>query len=1643
MYMKQFSLRKKRGDGQGPVHATLHAGHNDALFDDNKTTANSTRSVDSPRGSIARQLSENPTRRLESRAHDPLGLKVIHRPPSERRADVVFIHGLGGSSRMTWSLDRDLNYFWPLQFLPQEADIRETRILSFGYNADFRPGSGKTKVSILDFSKDLLYDLKYAQDESGAGIDDLKMGEAYLQGQNDPMYQDIVKAITSIVFLSTPHRGTHLAETLNRILQVSFVTSPMQFIAELMEGSQTLQKLNEQFRHVAPKLRIVSFYETRPTPIAKKAHVMVLEKDSSVLGYPGEISKPLDADHHGVCKYESRDDPRYVTVRNALKSLIGKADPSLAEAPVRILGKDTTSDFQAYLDVAESPEKDYNFFRDQWVHGTCAWLLGHETFESWINGNGHRPRLLWIHGNAASGKSVLSSFVIDHLVQSGLLCGYFFVRYSDLKKRAPSLILRSIACQIAANVPAYAEKIHELEVVAPYLKTAHFRLVWQSLYKQTLSQLLKDQPIYLVIDGLDEAEHPGDLLKLFGDLQFISGPLRILVVSRKTHEISSAWLKLGRQVHTETIPIEGNREDFRSYISQEMDMADDEAYREEVTQRLLERARGNFLWVHLAVQKINGCYTTKDVEEALTKLPPGMENLYNRMAQTVQAQASKDGHRLGINILGWAACAQRLLSVDELGDALSSEGLIEMHRTIGDLCGGFVVIDMEGKVSMVHETARDYLMRAGQGPERLLLVDRKSTHMALFQRCIARLTDPALRSLITRNRPPRLLDYAASYWFIHLSHCNLTDPHILYTSAKFLKGPHVLTWISIAATARQLKTLVIASRYLTDIVQKLRRAENGMPLDFRQAIDVIDGWATDMVKIVGKFGDRLVKHPDSILKLIPPFCPETSMIYQQFGRKESRSLQVSFSGNGTWDDCLARVSMDEGLLASAVVTGGSHIAILATIRRTSHIYLYNSHTFEKQRCMIHPERVFNIHLDHSGKVLVSYGYLTTRVWDVTNGKCRKVLKNPDRRPKPHTMVFSDEGERFLVGSEDRCVRSFSLDAEDDEGWTKIAQIEEQSLENTVLNFPMCSALSPDGTMIAYGYRAYPMTVWELEPANMIAQCSLELDSTDMTIQENTFGEVFRVAWHPLSDDREVFGLTQVGLLFKWSPYEDVPSATVNTAAHNMAVSEDGILIATGDAVGTVKVFATADLSMLYQLSSQDPVMSITFSTDSRRLYDVRGSYGNVWQPNTLARIADTSEYPDQNSDSVSEVESFAKQSLQPEHHTVRTDNVITLAGQSVGSLYCYGTEDGIAALCEIGRGKIMELERLESFMPIEQIAWSIDGKLVCIAQLGGKLSIKRVLRTGVSGGPVEIQQQLELQLPPDHGHITQLIFHSTRYQLLISTPRRLFLLDIGSGELRQTDLSQDIRARWVSHSALPDYLLGFDSTKMHIYEWSNLKQLVSETRTYFPPRTESRTPILPTGPSLYKSGTSSKAERDVLGRLVASDADSSNIVLQLRSSYSSDQVKPEYLIFDVDEVVKSCNEVGDDTLPNESGHAKQLSYTLLPTEVTSCIREPLAFLSRRRLVFLDIDRWICTWRLPSAASRAGRGPIRGGGGFRRADSDIVSSDNLGINRVETHYFLPGDWVTADEAHLCEVMTDGTLLCPRNGDVATVQCAKLR
>ncbi|KAL4935190.1 hypothetical protein BDV06DRAFT_134398 [Aspergillus oleicola] len=146
---------------------------------------------------------------------------------------------------------------------------------------------------------------------------------AYIQGLYDPEYKPIVSAISSIVFLATPHRGSGFAETLNKVLKATMIKPPRQFVNDLAKNSSTLLKLNEEFWHFAPRVGLASFYETRTRATGTdRVQIMVVNPDSATLGYPGETSASMDADHHTICKYESQRNPNYLKARNYIKSRV-------------------------------------------------------------------------------------------------------------------------------------------------------------------------------------------------------------------------------------------------------------------------------------------------------------------------------------------------------------------------------------------------------------------------------------------------------------------------------------------------------------------------------------------------------------------------------------------------------------------------------------------------------------------------------------------------------------------------------------------------------------------------------------------------------------------------------------------------------------------------------------------------------------------------------------------------------------------------------------------------------------------------------------------------------------------------------------------------------------------------------------------------------------------------------------------------------------------------------------------------------------------------------------------------------------------------------------------------------------------------
>lgn len=95
-----------------------------------------------------------------------IGLTILHTPDAIPRADIIFVHGLGGTSMHTWSKDKNSDLFWPKRWLTREPLIQCARISTFGYDAGILPRGAQNKLNIMQFAKDLLGSLRYAADEA-------------------------------------------------------------------------------------------------------------------------------------------------------------------------------------------------------------------------------------------------------------------------------------------------------------------------------------------------------------------------------------------------------------------------------------------------------------------------------------------------------------------------------------------------------------------------------------------------------------------------------------------------------------------------------------------------------------------------------------------------------------------------------------------------------------------------------------------------------------------------------------------------------------------------------------------------------------------------------------------------------------------------------------------------------------------------------------------------------------------------------------------------------------------------------------------------------------------------------------------------------------------------------------------------------------------------------------------------------------------------------------------------------------------------------------------------------------------------------------------------------------------------------------
>ncbi|RYP06345.1 hypothetical protein DL765_009531 [Monosporascus sp. GIB2] len=1441
----------------------------------------------SPVSMSSANLSVRPVlrQRTPSRASDPLGLSLLYSPNGDALADIVFVHGLGGSSRLSWCMQHDLDMYWPLRWLPNDPATRQTRIFTFGYNADFRSSSQSANLGISDFSKALLFDMLYGRDQYGKAFD---------FGQ------------------------------------------------------------------------------------------MVLDEDSAKLGYPGEISRPLNADHHGVCKFDTPENPNYRAVLGALKSLITSYSDNNAYS--------VDSEMQmirSLLCIPENPEHDLSYFGGRRAQGTSYWILEHPKLRSWTS-SPSASELLWLFGRPARGKSILASFLVHHLRDEGAAVQHFFFRGGDETKRTIGALLRLLAFQIASQLPPFRKALVKLADGGYKVKDGDWQATWKKLYAGLLFKMASCTPLYWVIDGLDESDMSQEVLEMLAGIRDSATPIHVLVTSRLSPGLSTSFERVNSKLPSSAMSIDQESTDMEIYVEEELQyLRWDPSVKTEVRKKILDEANDNFLWVHLILEEVKECHTEDDVRATLSELPPGMESLYQRMETSIGRIRRPSERNLSRQLFLWAIYARRSLSIEELRSLLEAEfgRILDMANTLSRLCGHFLVIESNNRVGLLHQTAREYLISTQNLPFSL---DASDAHNELFQKSLSVFMDRSLQSKPS-TAGYKYLKYRATSWMHHLK--VLGEPqgsdNQLDILVRFFSEDSFLTWVQILASLKRLNVLIETSYCLSSFIKRKRRTDSAQDPYLRRFgdLELLDLWSRDLLKLPARFGSSLSLDPSSIHHCIAPLCPRNSAIYRTFGAKSSVLNVKGLSED--WDDCLARVFVGNEHPASLICCSSRYLAVVNTIGT---LFIWDCTIFHFLHTISHGETVSSASFNASGDLIATYGLRTTKVWSPQSGLLVKSIDNPPEI-QPLFMEFLGDETGLIVGSDRRRVLQASF-LDEQPCWTVLNEEllnEVESLEGTYLNSPTALAISPDHSKIAAAYRRYPLTIWSVNPVRVLKRMNRGSRQGQCSTASPFVKEV---AWHPNSE--ELIGLFFDGCSFRLNvadgTYQETPPDQGQWPC-NIRLSPDGTVFAISGVRGSIKLYDYQSSALIYQMTSEDIITGFCFSQDSHRFYDIRQGSCSIWEPNALLRLSAAEENP---ASSQSPDESIEQSNHASESFADNGPPVTLVSPIPKGSVVVMGDDDGLIELLDYDSGDRIQVDRIATGMGVEHLVWSEDSCHFAYAEVGGRLTVVHVEATS-SGWK---HRRVACFKPKQQsGNITQLLLSPDSRTLLVAFPQKVQLWYLEPVRLRVTHTysPMEIASRWAVHPDSPSHVLSITPSECVVYTWSELIKSARWTISATDDAHSAQTAGDLAAHRLDQNPWDSEAVVETVEKAIVTHF-KTHLLLTIARRTPHHQLPPRFLLLH--------GNVG----LNGGSETTEAKAVRVPAEVLNQINIPLNVLKNGRLVFLDKSLGICTWHLKS---------------------------NIGHGAVKRHFFVPRDWISTQNVNLVHVTPLGSILCPLKKEITVI------
>ena len=235
------------------------------------------------------------------------------------KADVIFVHGLGGHPFSTWQpqghAPKDIWPYW------LAAANEEISVYCLEYEAEPLAWLGSS-LPLVDRATEIFTILEI--DDIGTkpiiwvthsfGGLLVKQILRHADDQNTPAWQQVIEQTRSVLFFATPHAGADLATWLESLGAVARATD---VIKDLRAHSHHLANLNEWFRSevIERDMKIECFFETKAT-----YQITVVNRASADPGIANAKLRPVDkADHIEICKPKSPKDFRCRILQKTIK----------------------------------------------------------------------------------------------------------------------------------------------------------------------------------------------------------------------------------------------------------------------------------------------------------------------------------------------------------------------------------------------------------------------------------------------------------------------------------------------------------------------------------------------------------------------------------------------------------------------------------------------------------------------------------------------------------------------------------------------------------------------------------------------------------------------------------------------------------------------------------------------------------------------------------------------------------------------------------------------------------------------------------------------------------------------------------------------------------------------------------------------------------------------------------------------------------------------------------------------------------------------------------------------------------------------------------------------------------------------------